>query len=458
MLAGSNVAFHVCRQSVSEAWAHILVARGLIDDCYVSNKSRERGYAHPLYLYESDGGLAFGSHGEPNFAPAFLRQMASALNLPQAKPHNLPRGLTPEDIFHYAYAVLHSPGYRSRYAEFLKIDFPRLPLTGNLELFRALARLGGELTALHLLESPKLAQPITAFIGGRHPEVEKISWSRNTVWVDKAQTTGFQGVREDVWNFHIGGYQVCEKWLKDRKGRTLSKDDIAHYQKIVVALSETIRLMKEIDEVIEQHGGWPGAFAQPAGSAHTGSDGPAPVPVFGGARKLNLDAAAPAALQPPDDSAEETPAVGASVLDGADLMCAVRQLFTKGVALERTAAVSALAQALGVSAADAGIAAELDGALRTAVRRGILENTRGQLQIDVRTIAAYQRDFLKDQFLAALPGRQWVERDAAMRGFARWLGFKRTGKAIDDSARSVINGLLREGRLESTGTQIRRGA
>ena len=168
---------------------------------------------------------------------------------------------TEEDIFHYAYAVFHSPGYRSRYAEFLKIDFPRLPLTGNLELFRALARLGGELTALHLLESPKLAQPITAFIGGRHPEVEKISWSRHTVWVDKAQTTGFQGVREDVWNFHIGGYQVCEKWLKDRKGRTLTKDDLAHYQKIVVALSETIRFMAEIDQVIESHGGWPGAFA-----------------------------------------------------------------------------------------------------------------------------------------------------------------------------------------------------
>ncbi len=71
---------------------------------------------------------------------------------------------------------------------------------------------------------------------------------------------------EDVWNFHIGGYQVCEKWLKDRKGRTLSKDDIAHYQKIVVALAETIRLMKEIDEVIEQHGGWPGAFQGSSGS------------------------------------------------------------------------------------------------------------------------------------------------------------------------------------------------
>jgi hypothetical protein len=115
-------------------------------------------------------------------------------------------------------------------------------------------------TGLHLLESPNLDKSITEFIGGRHAEVEKISWSKNTVWVDKAQTTGFKGVREDVWNLHIGGYQVCEKWLKDRKGRTLSKDDIAHYQKIVVALAETIRLMKEIDDVIEKHGGWPEAF------------------------------------------------------------------------------------------------------------------------------------------------------------------------------------------------------
>jgi hypothetical protein len=78
-----------------------------------------------------------------------------------------------------------------------------------------------------------------------------------TVWLDKAQATGFRGVPEPVWNFHIGGYQVCEKWLKDRKGRALSADDLAHYQKIVVALSETIRLMSEIDVVIAQHGGWP---------------------------------------------------------------------------------------------------------------------------------------------------------------------------------------------------------
>ena len=146
-------------------------------------------------------------------------------------------------------------------ADFLKSDFARIPVTPERTLFRALARLGGELTALHLLESPKLNHSNTEYLGGRNPEVEKVSWSKNTVWLDKAQTTGFKGVREDVWNFHIGGFQVSNKWLKDRNGRTLSKDDIAHYQKIVVALSETIRLMKEIDEVIEQNGGWPDAFS-----------------------------------------------------------------------------------------------------------------------------------------------------------------------------------------------------
>jgi predicted helicase len=168
-------------------------------------------------------------------------------------------------VFYYIYCVFHSPGYRSRYAEYLKIDFPRLPLAGSVKLFHALVRLGEELVALHLLKSPTLDKPITEFTGGRNSEVEKISWLRDTVWLDKAQTVGFRGVREEVWAFHIGGYQVCEKWLKDRKRRTLSKDDITHYQKIIVALAETIRLMKEIDGVIEAHGGWPGAF-QPTAS------------------------------------------------------------------------------------------------------------------------------------------------------------------------------------------------
>ncbi|MEQ1871772.1 MAG: type ISP restriction/modification enzyme [Vicinamibacterales bacterium] len=263
MLAGPNVGL-ITTRSTKDMW-----------DAYVTGSlsghktcsAYDINYMFPLYVYERSLGLSGKRIGgdndliqQPNFDRRFLKSLATTLQLNENGEHGVPTGLTPEAIFHYAYAVFHSPGYRSRYAEFLKSDFPRLPLTGSLKLFHALARLGGELTALHLLESPKLAEPITEFIGGRNPEVEKVSWVRNTVWIDKAQTTGFKGCPGEVWNFHIGGYQVCEKWLKDRKGRTLSKDDIAHYQKIVVSLAETIRLMKEIDEVIEQHGGWPGAF------------------------------------------------------------------------------------------------------------------------------------------------------------------------------------------------------
>ena len=182
----------------------------------------------------------------------------------------------PEDILHYLYSVLHSPEYRRRYADFLKSDFPRLPLTSSLTLFRELAGLGGELVALHLLESPILDTPRAKFMGSSR-RINKVGWTPDnggTVWIDgkgskadfKSGASGFCPVPEEVWNFHIGGYQVCEKWLKDRgpkngnPGRTLTDEDIAHYQKIIIALTETIRLMAEIDELIESHGGWPDAF------------------------------------------------------------------------------------------------------------------------------------------------------------------------------------------------------
>ena len=229
----------------------------------------------PLYLAEDSDSTqrSLASEHRINFSGPFLNSMASVLGLQQKGAYGLPIGMTPEDIFHYAYAVFRSPAYRRRYAEFLKIDFPRLPLTGNLELFRALARLGDDLVALHLVESTALDDLATNYEGSRTAEVGRVGWSDGTVWLDagktaareghraiKPGTVGFHSVPEEVWDFHIGGYQVCHKWLKDRKGRTLSDDDIAHYQKIVVALSETIRIMGEIDEAIEEHGGWPDAF------------------------------------------------------------------------------------------------------------------------------------------------------------------------------------------------------
>jgi predicted helicase len=280
LLAETNIALLVGRAGQvidSGEWNLVFVSR---EPTEFNLYRRGGNNVFPLALNEDEGDLELSTGARPNFSPTFLKAIASSLEL-QLGVGGLPAGLTPEDIFHYAYAVFHSPGYRSRYAEFLKIDFPRLPLTGNLELFRALARLGGELTALHLLEfkvvgasapsdqegGERWAEAQTTFIG-TSKEVTKVGYSNDTVWINAsgtkgnttAGTSGFRGVPEAVWNFHIGGYQVCEKWLKDRKGRTLTDEDIAHYHKIVIALTETIRLMAEIDEVIEAHGGWPGAF------------------------------------------------------------------------------------------------------------------------------------------------------------------------------------------------------
>jgi len=153
------------------------------------------------------------------------------------------------------YAVFHSPTYRERYAAFLKIDFPRLPLTSRLPLFRALCGLGERLKGLHLMEAD--VRPITTFpeTGDNTVDKPRFDEAHGHVYINKTQYFG--GVPKRVWEFHVGGYQVCHKWLKDRKGRQLSYDDLTHYQRIVAALDETIDLMAKIDKAIDQHGGWP---------------------------------------------------------------------------------------------------------------------------------------------------------------------------------------------------------
>jgi len=172
----------------------------------------------------------------------------------------------PEDIFHYIYAVFHSPEYRRRYAEFLKIDFPRVPLPKGKPLFAKLCKVGQQLTALHLLEADILEDDNKwpAFTIKSSDRVEK-GYPKYIAHADRPQKGKvyinpdqyFEGVRPEVWDFHVGGYQVCEKWLKDRRGRKLDYEDICHYQKITIALGETIKLMAQVDKIIETHGGWP---------------------------------------------------------------------------------------------------------------------------------------------------------------------------------------------------------
>lgn len=155
--------------------------------------------------------------------------------------------MAPEDIFDYVYAIFYSPQYREKYKEFLKIDFPRVPYPKDKEVFKRLVSLGRELRLLHLLESPKISKFITSYPEDGSDLVEKMTYKDGKVLFNDKQYFG--NVPEIAWNFWIGGYQPAQKWLKDRKGRTLTNEDIGHYQKIIVILVETDRIMKEIDKI-----------------------------------------------------------------------------------------------------------------------------------------------------------------------------------------------------------------
>lgn len=273
-----NVNSHMLKENISlvttrqtkESFAAIVT--NLICSQHKITAIYDRSFFFPLYLYPNDTKTSlFGSDEptdapggrRPNLAPEFIADFVARIKMafiPDGKG-NRTETFGPEDVFSSMYAVFHSPTYRSRYAEFLKIDFPRLPLTSHPELFRSLCSLGDELVGLHLME--RHAPFITTYLQDGTHKVEQVRYtapgeagsSEGRVWINKEQY--FENVPPEVWNFHVGGYQVCQKWLKDRKGRTLTYDDLNHYQQIVSALAETIRLMTEIDETIENHGGWP---------------------------------------------------------------------------------------------------------------------------------------------------------------------------------------------------------
>ncbi|HRU73743.1 MAG TPA: DNA methyltransferase, partial [Caldisericia bacterium] len=157
--------------------------------------------------------------------------------------------VTPEEIFYYIYGVLYSNIYREKYAEFLKIDFPRVPFTKNYELFKQIGSLGKELISLHLLNSEKLNNPTSKFEGEGNNLVKYVKYDENKKSVFINENQYFTNIEKDIWEYMIGGYQVLYKWLKDRKGRFLSLDEILNYAKIVTSLKYTIELQKEIDTI-----------------------------------------------------------------------------------------------------------------------------------------------------------------------------------------------------------------
>lgn len=271
LLKGQNIALVTSRLTKGETFHHIQASRIIVEVICMSSKTSNNGFVFPLYLYPSNAhrdtlldicqSTDTSCCRMPNLSSKFIEDFAARLKMKFIFDGKGDRKKTfgPEDIFSYMYAVFHSPTYRSRYAEFLRIDFPRLPLTSNPELFRNLCSLGDELVALHLME--KHGKKITGYPIAGDSTVEAVRYTepqgdaKGRVWINKTQY--FEGVAKEVWEFHVGGYQVCNKWLKDRKGRKLTYDDLTHYQHIISALAETIRLMEDIDVTINASGDWP---------------------------------------------------------------------------------------------------------------------------------------------------------------------------------------------------------
>ncbi len=249
--AKENTCLVVSRQALDGVFKHVLITKAPAEGNFL--QSAKGGNSFPLWLYPSDQPAdlieAAQTERRPNLSDAFVAALKAAQG----------RAISPEDTLAYLYAVLHTPGYRQRYADFLRRDFPRVPLTGNPELFAQLTKLGHELIGLHTLHT--LPARISGFPVAGSGEVVKLRFAiaagqdAGRVWINDAQY--FDGVPQAVWDTHIGGYRVAEKWLKDRRERLLSYDDITHYQNVVAALARTLAIQAELDAAVASAGGWP---------------------------------------------------------------------------------------------------------------------------------------------------------------------------------------------------------
>ncbi|MFX0115431.1 MAG: type ISP restriction/modification enzyme [Candidatus Hodarchaeota archaeon] len=253
-----NVGLIGMRQVFQDAaYSHFGVTSAVIDErTFYSNRGGT--YLFPLYCYEN-------KEVKANFSEDFVELVESRTGFQVAEQGDVESSISPRNLFDYMYAIFHSEQYRKRYSEFLKIDFPRVPVTSNKELFLYLCRLGERLVSLHLMTSEKTRNFVSKFEGEGSNVVEIIpqktkplpfnEQGKGVIRINKTQF--FSRVPQDVWQFNIGGYQVCYKWLRDRKGRKLTEAEILHYQKIITIIYHSISIMGVIDRVIAEKSGWP---------------------------------------------------------------------------------------------------------------------------------------------------------------------------------------------------------
>lgn len=232
-LVGENFGLLTTKYVRDQSYQHVFITKFISEVIYLSGTTATNAINFPLYLYNKEGTRA------PNLNEEVVSKIESVAG-----------EVTPEDVFDYVYAVLHSPNYRERYKELLKIDFPRVPYPKDKDSFNELVNLGRELRGLHLLESPKVNNFITTYPETGSDTIDKPIYRNGRVYINDTQYFG--NVPESAWVFRIGGYQPAQKWLKDRKNRQLTNEEIEHYQQMIVALVETDELMKHIDTVLKQ--------------------------------------------------------------------------------------------------------------------------------------------------------------------------------------------------------------
>lgn len=234
-----------------DLWNLVFISENIID---LNLFYRGGELLFPLYLYQSEQSKKKSHHvmmlfetspeygnKKPNIAPVVFEKLEKIY---KKKP-------SPEQILYYVYAVLYSNIYREKYAEFLKIDFPRIPFTNDFDLFKKLGKLGEELISLHLLKADSVYNPVIKYFGkGKNDKIGKVKYDEDEQKVYINDEKYFDKVTSEIWNYHIGGYQVMEKYLKDRKGRQM--EDAGHYCRMATAIARTIEVQEKIDVLFEK--------------------------------------------------------------------------------------------------------------------------------------------------------------------------------------------------------------
>jgi hypothetical protein len=205
------------------SWSHVAVSDQLVESCAISNKTREINYCFPM-LYRDDSGAV-----RPNFSREFMISVKEAVG-----EHSV------SDLYDYVLALLSSAAYRSRYSAFLRFDFPRLVLPRERALFETLAALGRQLSAAYLDHQCRRSLTTRGSL-----EVGKLRFEEGRVLLGRGGA--ILGIPRPVWEYRVGSYQVCAKWLGARKGRCLGAQELGEFGGVVARIEELIRVGTEID-------------------------------------------------------------------------------------------------------------------------------------------------------------------------------------------------------------------